>query len=164
MDKKDVVNKKSQRLPGEKPPPGIRNNNPLNIMRSKSKWIGQTNYESKDRFCKFSQMYYGWRAALIIMAATYYNRDWNTIRLIVEHWAPYTENDTDSYIAFVSKYTGIKEDTVLPRFYASPDTYCQILTAMAKIECGYAWIRDDEILELKSVSHYMELHNILKVK
>lgn len=164
MDKKDVVKTKSKRLPGEKPPPGIRNNNPLNIMRSKSCWIGQTNYDSKDRFCKFSHLYYGWRAALIIIAATYFNRDWNTIRLIIEHWAPYTENDTDSYIAFVSKYTGIKENTVLPRFYASPDTYCRILTAMAKIECGYAWIRDDEILELKSVSHYMELHNVLKVK
>ena len=86
-------------------PKGIRLCNPLNIERSSAKWYGLVAQSREPRFCEFHTLEYGWRAAIINIAVTYRKRGWNTIRSIIEHWAPYPENDTAGYIDFVSSYT-----------------------------------------------------------
>ena len=56
------------------PARGLRNNNPLNIIKSKTvRWLGETNCESERIFCTFSSMTFGLRAALKLLR-TYYQR------------------------------------------------------------------------------------------
>ena len=77
----------------ERAPKGIRLCNPLNIERSSAKWYGLVAQSREPRFCEFHTLEYGWRAAIINIAVTYRKRGWNTIRSIIEHWAPYPEKE-----------------------------------------------------------------------
>ncbi len=54
-------------------PRGIRNNNPLNIRRSKDKWQGLRALQTDTAFCQFETMAYGWRAAFVLLTRTYYH-------------------------------------------------------------------------------------------
>lgn len=137
MDKGKIVIK-------EKKPLGIQLNNPLNIRVSNSRWEG-ARYPGRRGFVEFLDVAWGWRAAIVIMAKTYYKRGWNTPRLIIEHWAPYTENDTDNYVGFVCKYSGLTKDMVMPPIEKAPVAWYNLLKAMAKMEVGIRWV-DDEML------------------
>ena len=133
-------------------PRGIRNNNPLNIRRSKDKWQGQINGKgnidgnsslSSERaggeavFCVFSSMEYGWRAAFVILCKTYYGKyKLRTIRDIVSRWAPAKENNTPAYIRHVSDYTGIGPDRDLGDPQTHPTNWLLIGYAMAVMENG----------------------------
>lgn len=92
-------------------PRGFRNNNPLNIEHSNdNKWLGLSNPPSDGRFARFKSMDYGVRAAATLLMR-YYDRDGrDTVRKIVNKWAPTTENNTASYIAAVCKYTWLTAD------------------------------------------------------
>jgi len=136
----------------KKIPLGIRLNNPLNIRKSTSKWIGAVEDGSKGQFVRFKSPFYGWRAALIIMAKTYYKRGWNTPDLIIENWAPYTENNTPFYKAFVEKYSGIPLNETMPPLPDDPKKWRRLLVAMAKIEVGYRWISFEMLKELQRAS------------
>ena len=93
---------------------GIRNNNPLNIRRSKDKWQGLSTLQEDREFFQFVSMEYGWRAAFVILCRTYYGKyGLKTIRDIVSRWAPAKENNTEAYIRHVSDYTGISPNKVL---------------------------------------------------
>ena len=124
----------------ERAPKGIRLCNPLNIERSSAKWYGLVAQSREPRFCEFHTLEYGWRAAIINIAVTYRKRGWNTIRSIIEHWAPYPENDTAGYIDFVSSYTGIPKDRVLEDPRRNFAEYRLVLLGMARMEQGYRWI------------------------
>lgn len=77
-----------------------RRNNPLNIRHSdKNRWLGQKG--SLHGFCVFEAERYGWRAAFILLK-NYGKMGYNSVRKIVERWAPYRENPTSDYIRFVS--------------------------------------------------------------
>ena len=75
-------------------PRGIRNNNPLNIRKSKDKWKGQ------------------------------------------QKWAPPHENNTASYIANVSKLTGIGPDEPIGIPSDQPARWMMLGAAMAIQENG----------------------------
>ncbi len=47
-------------------PRGIRNNNPLNIRRTRDKWKGMKALQSDAQFAQFESMEWGWRAALAL--------------------------------------------------------------------------------------------------
>ena len=90
---------------------GIRNNNPLNIRRSKDQWQGLRVIQADAQFCQFETMEYGWRAAFVLLTRTYYHKyRLYTIRAIVSKWAPANENNTEAYIRNVSRLTGIAAD------------------------------------------------------
>ena len=92
-------------------PRGIRNNNPLNIRRSKDQWKGMSKTQNDRSFCQFETLEYGWRAAFYLLTRTYYHKyRLYTIRGIISRWAPSCENDTSAYIANVSRLTGIDPD------------------------------------------------------
>ncbi len=55
-------------------PRGIRNNNPLNIRRSKDKWKGLRAVQADAQFCQFETLEYGWRAAFYLLTRTYYHK------------------------------------------------------------------------------------------
>ena len=135
-------------------PRGIRNNNPLNIRRSKDKWQGQINPSGNGNvngngnnsspkgdaeFVQFYTMEYGWRAAFVILCRTYYGKyGLKTIRDIVSRWAPAKENNTEAYIRHVSDYTGISPNKVLGSPKEHPTQWLLIGYAMAVVENGKA--------------------------
>jgi hypothetical protein len=118
-------------------PRNIRNNNPLNIRRSKDKWQGLDAKQNDPSFFKFESMEMGWRAAFVILTKTYYHKyRLFTIRKIIKRWAPSVENDTDAYIKKVSDLTGIDSDEPLgiPSLY--PSRWMALGLAMAIVEGG----------------------------
>ncbi len=118
-------------------PRGIRNNNPLNIRKSKDNWQGLRTLQEDREFCQFSSMAYGWRAAFVILCKTYYGKyKLKTIRAIITRWAPPKENNTEAYIRRVTDRIGIGADRELGSPQEQPAQWMMIAMAMAIVECG----------------------------
>lgn len=114
-------------------PRGIRNNNPLNI-RIGNTWLGEVAEPTETEFEQFVSMKYGLRAGFIILRRYIrrYKRD--TVRKIIEAWAPSSENNTLEYIAVVCDRMHITSDTQVD--YGDRDTMCALVQAMAYVEVG----------------------------
>ena len=135
-------------------PRGIRNNNPLNIRRSKDKWKGMKALQSDAQFVQFESLEWGWRAAFYLLTRTYYHKyRLYTIRAIVTKWAPAIENNTKAYINNVSRLTGIDPDEPLGIPSEKPSRWIALGTAMAIQENGtesldyFAMLRGWELLK-----------------
>ena len=135
-------------------PRGIRNNNPLNIRRSKDQWKGMAEVQNDRSFCQFETLEYGWRAAFYLLTRTYYHKyRLYTIRDIISRWAPSSENDTSAYIANVSRLTGIDPDEPIGIPSARPSRWMMVGAAMAIQENGttsidwFAMLRGWALLE-----------------
>ncbi|WP_367672819.1 structural protein, partial [Serratia symbiotica] len=91
-----------------KPPRGIRNNNPGNI-RWGDDWKGllPDKQRTDKSFCQFSTPEYGIRAMIIILRNYQKKHGINTISGIIHRWAPTSENDTQAYIDSVSQEVGV---------------------------------------------------------
>ena len=110
---------------------GIRNNNPLNIRHSTNKWQGMAPSQSDRAFVQFTARKYGYRAAFVLIGK------------IVARWAPSSDgNNTQAYIRFVSKTSGIKPDT--PLRFADQKSMVAIVRSMAQMES--AIIEDEALL------------------
>lgn len=99
------------------PPRGIRNHNPGNIERSRTRWQGMSPDQSGDpRFIVFSHPVWGVRAiarTLITYQDARRAKDGSridSVRELIERWAPAHENDTGSYAKRVAKALGIGPD------------------------------------------------------
>lgn len=120
---------------------GLRNNNPGNIRRSRVRYQGEVRPSRDADFKEFETMAYGYRAMFVLLD-TYSSRyGLHTIRSMLNRYAPPEENLTESYIRFVSDYSGILPDEPI-------DTRCQgdmipIVSAMSKIENGVSANRDE---------------------
>ena len=120
-----------------KPPRGYRNNNPLNIRRTNSKWTGLASVQSDKAFCQFVAMQYGWRAAFRLLYNYWHKHGCDTIRKIITRWAPPADNNnTEAYIKHVVKYVGWQADEELPPIELKPYTWCTLALAMADMENG----------------------------
>ena len=118
-------------------PRGIRNNNPLNIRRTKDQWQGMRKEQTDSQFCQFENLAYGWRAAFRLLTRTYYHTyRLYTIRGIISRWAPSSENDTSAYIANVSRLTGIDPDEPIGIPSDKPSRWMAVGVAMAIQENG----------------------------
>lgn len=111
---------------------GLRNNNPGNI-RHGQKWAGLADVQTDSDFCTFKSPEYGIRAICRILL-TYSNRDINTVRGIVNTWAPPVENDTAAYVDDVARRCGVKPDDVLDVDQA--DVMRELVTAIIFHENG----------------------------
>lgn len=117
-------------------PRGYRNNNPLNIRKNASNaWKGKVVPGTDPAFEQFISMAYGYRAALYLLRK-YIGQGHNTIRKIINKWAPPSENNTSSYVANVASRSGIGADTILSR--TDQQSLCKIAWAMAWSENGKA--------------------------
>jgi len=95
-------------------PRGVRNNNPGNLSRNNIVWQGLAADQSSDpRFYVFVSPQYGIRALAMVLLSYQDSHDLNTIREIINRWAPPVENNTDAYVNSVSSKTGISPDTVI---------------------------------------------------
>ena len=111
---------------------GLRNNNPLNIRRSAEQFQGEIKGKDKS-FKTFSSLPYGYRAGFVILG-TYLSRGLNTIEKIITKWAPPTENNTESYIAHVERWSCVPRNKELTTRDGSE--YILIVAAMSYVENG----------------------------
>ena len=91
---------------------GIRNNNPFNIKRSQVAWYGEVpaiNGRSDKLFEQFYSMEFGYRAGIKLLY-NYHRNGLTTVRGIIGRFAPVSENDTLSYIDFVSSKLSCGKD------------------------------------------------------
>lgn len=106
-----------------------RNNNPVNL-----RYAGQREAtgSDKDGFAVFPDPQAGWRAGMaqIMLDA----RRGLTLRQYIHKFAPPCENDTDTYLSFVSHRSGVLPDVELRSL--DLETLIRILKAQARIE-GY---------------------------
>ena len=119
-------------------PRGIRNNNPLNIRRTATQWQGLAKVQTDAAFCQFETLEWGWRAAFVLLARTYYRKlGLQTIRAIIARWAPPADgNHTTTYIHNVSRLTGICPDEPLGDPQQHPARWLLLGAAMATQENG----------------------------
>lgn len=123
-------------------PRGIRNNNPLNIRIGNS-WQGEVENPTDTEFEQFINMFYGCRAAFIILKRYMTRYKLVTITDIISRWAPSGENNTRRYIDAVVERTGYSALKELD--FNSADNMIRLFEAMSLIECG-------EIIPLEVVS------------
>ena len=123
---------------------GYRNNNPLNIRRSRDKWKGMSPKQTDPAFVQFQTMAYGYRAAFVLLRTYRQKYGYNTIRQIVKRWAPPSENNTDRYIENVSRWTGIDPDKLIAGQDAN--AMMAIVAAMSRMENGVQ-ARMEEVAE-----------------
>ena len=130
---------------------GIRNNNPLNIRRGTSRWVGRREIVTDKEFEEFTTMAFGYRAAWKLMD-TYRLRlrqagKSYTLENIIHRWAPPEDgNDTQEYLRTVIRLLDYKvagrQPLPSPASKEGHRVFTRILMAMTCVECG---IKLDEV-------------------
>ncbi|MBQ0057283.1 MAG: hypothetical protein KBT20_06465 [Bacteroidales bacterium] len=122
---------------------GIRNDNPLNIRHGKSQWMGMRERQTDRQFVQFTARVYGYRAAFVLIRG-YIAKGKDTIGTIIARWAPSSDgNNTQAYIGFVSRTTGIDAGRTLR--WEDRDDLVAVVRSMAQMESGI--IEDKAIIE-----------------
>ncbi len=126
---------------------GLRNNNPLNIIKSENiNWKGEVKPSTDKNFAQFETMEYGLRAALCLLR-TYYNKHGRrTVRSIVARWDPEGERVINAYVQTVCRLTGLSPETPLPPMKQETQVvWCDLVLAMATMECGLSAQQREEL-------------------
>ena len=112
---------------------GLRNNNPGNIRHGSSRWQGMSADQSKDKsFVQFDEPEYGIRALTVLLRNYQSRYGLNTVREIINRWAPPTENDTGAYVAHVAREANLNPDAEIN----INDHIVPIVTTIIKHENG----------------------------
>lgn len=136
----------------------VRNNNPGNIERGKAKWQGLMQAEemspeqaAEGRFCVFRSPRYGFRA-MAATIITYQDKRQaadgsriDTIREVIERWAPAFENNVIAYVRSVDKDHPKTSSDELD-FHRYEDL-APLVKAMSKHECGGWFFKDADLRE-----------------
>jgi hypothetical protein len=132
------------------PTRGERNNNPGNIDRNNIKWKGMSPDQSGDpRFVVFTDAVWGIRALArnLLSYSTLYPEgtpgDIDTVREIVNRWAPPTENNTSAYVSHVCKIVGVGPDEQIQ--IDDPEVMLRLVRGIIKHENGRC-IYDEDLL------------------
>ena len=120
-----------------KQPRGLRNNNPLNIRKSrKTTWVGQSEKQEDRDFVQFCSMAYGYRAAFKVLQNYRVLYDCMTLRQYIHRWAPPIENNTDAYVNSVARTAGVNPDALLPSPRKGRAVWVKIVAGMHLVENG----------------------------
>lgn len=125
-------------------PPGVRNNNYLNIKKSGDKWKGTRLPERNHPFVEFISPEWGYRAAFIIMAKSYRKRGITKIKDIIATWAPSSENNPAMYTATVVHLMSSINERAIDKDFMMPEPegdaaknlWCDLAYAMTQVEIG----------------------------
>lgn len=130
---------------------GMRNNNPGNIDRNTTKWLGMADKQTDARFIVFKEMKYGCRAILKLLSTYYTKYNLCTVKDIISRWAPTTENDTLAYYKKVAKDLDVDPEE---KIILTKNTHIALGKAITQYECGS---------EAKNISDYIweEAYNLL---
>jgi hypothetical protein len=94
-------------------PRGFRNNNPGNIEKGAT-WQGlSTEGDWEPRFAVFKAPEWGIRAIARILITYRDKHGINTVRGIIDRWAPPIENDTPAYAAHVAGLLKVSTDEII---------------------------------------------------
>lgn len=110
------------------------NNNPFALIQQvPSAWQGLKG-KRPNGFLQFADPVYGVRAGFINLVNTYINKGLNTIEKIFPVYAPkgHGDNDPKSYIATVSKVSGIPKNKII----TTPEQIYAIGKAIVQVEEG----------------------------
>ena len=140
-------------------PRGIRNCNPGNIRITKDKWQGLREVQEDKEFFQFKAMKWGYRAMIRTLQNYRKRHGCETIADFIRRWAPPTENETDKYVDFVCKWSGLKGGFVL-RFISD---FASVLAAMEMVEIGVPASKRAEYYATAKDS-YIYLSNHFNVK
>lgn len=127
-------------------PRGVRNHNPGNIERNATKWQGMADDQSSDpRFIVFAEARYGIRALARTLLTYQSKYGLDTVREIINRWAPPIENDTGAYVNAVAKSCKVAPDQKID--LDSVDVMLPLVRAIIRHENGGNPYDDAEILE-----------------
>lgn len=117
-------------------PRGLRNNNPLNIEKTKggNPWQGEIVPSKDSRFAQFTSIAYGYRAAFKLLNNYQRNYGIDTIRKMISRWAPSNENHTEAYVKAVSDRSGVPADGRITT--TNHDVMVPVVAAMSFVENG----------------------------
>jgi hypothetical protein len=117
-------------------PRGIKDKNPCNLRFSTgTHFLGEIGQEGG--YAIFDTADHGIRAGAVVLLTYARVHGINTIRQAITRWAPPTENDTASYIANVSTWTGYGPDDVLT--FTNPNVLAKLLTAIIRQEVSFRY-------------------------
>ena len=115
---------------------GLRNLNPGNIRHSKTRYKGEKLSSTDSSFKQFESIEAGYRAMFVLLH-TYRVRGYgNTIAQFIARYAPPSENNTDAYVARVSKSAKIDHNDAIDTLSAAQ--MIPIVAAMSAVENGTA--------------------------
>lgn len=118
-----------------------RNNNPGNLeYRGQS---GAVPEDGEGRFAKFQSASDG-VAALVRQLQLYGSRGLDSIKEIVEKYAPASENDTQAYIAALTKKLGVGANDTLD--LNDPGTLSGLVRGISRHEAGRDFLSDEDVL------------------
>lgn len=114
---------------------GLRNNNPLNIEKSKGKpWKGEIVPSKDERFAQFESMAHGYRAAFKLLYNYQHTYGCRILADFINRWAPPVENATHNYINTVAKRAGLSDVSVVDTL--NEMQMRKIVAAMSYVENG----------------------------
>lgn len=121
-------------MKSSKTPRGLRNLNPGNIRRSKTRYKGEKSDSTDAAFKQFESLEWGYRAIFMLLH-TYRVRGYgDTIAKMIARYAPPSENNTEAYISRVCRSTGIDRDTTLDT--QNSEQMIPIVCAISAVENG----------------------------
>lgn len=113
-------------------PRGIRNNNPGNIRyHIGTNWQGLAEKQTDKEFCQFASPQWGIRAIARTMFTYRDKYGLNSIKGIINRYAPPVENNTDGYIKRVCRILGVKPDEKLE---LTNEVLTQLIKAIIAVE------------------------------
>lgn len=120
---------------------GLRNCNPGNIRRSRTRYEGEVVPSGDSEFKQFESMGYGYRAMFVLLDTYRRRYGLTTIRQMLNRYAPPAENFTEGYVRLVSQQTGIAPDECLDT--RSQRDMVPMVAAMSRVENGVAAVMAD---------------------
>lgn len=120
---------------------GLRNNNPGNIRHDRDKWQGEIQPSQDKSFKQFSSMAYGYRAMIKLLQNYSKLHRCDTLRKMIQRYAPPVENHTENYIKTVATRANINPDAIVP--ISNKDVMCRIVAAMSFVENGVPAVMAD---------------------
>lgn len=114
-------------------PRGIRNRNPGNIRRGKTRYKGETQ-GCDAAFKSFATMQWGYRAIFVLLHTYAVRYGLRTIRGMISRYAPPEENDTRNYVDTVAALSKTDADRLIDTLRA--EDMMPIVEAISRVENG----------------------------
>lgn len=112
---------------------GLRNKNPGNIRRSATKYRGETTSLDPE-FKAFESMAWGYRAMFVLLDTYERRHGCDTLRKMIDRYAPPVENDTAAYVETVAKRSMVAPDSRIST--DNKEVMVPIVAAMSAVENG----------------------------
>ena len=122
-------------------PRGLRNNNPGNIRISGTRYMGEVQPSQDRAFKQFESMAWGYRAMFVLLYTYQKKNGLNTLREMINRYAPPVENNTEGYVSRVAKEAGVDADAPVDTLNAAEMR--PVVAAMSAVENGRAAVLSD---------------------